>query len=95
MNIFVSNISFHTTETILQEMFSKFGVVKSVRIIMDKLTGKAKGFGFVEMPSNEEAQKAIDSLHNTEIQGRLLNVSVARPSDAQSNNRNNRFEKKW
>jgi RNA recognition motif-containing protein len=92
MNIFVSNISFHTTENHLQDMFSKFGIVKSVKIIMDKATGRSRGFGFVEMDSESEGDTAIQSLHNTEIEGRQLSVSVARE---RSNDDRSSFSKKW
>lgn len=92
MNIFVSNISFHTTENHLQDMFSRFGIVKSVKIIMDKETGRSRGFGFVEMDSQAEGTQAIDALHNTEIEGRMLNVSVARERAATGNGR---FDRKW
>ncbi len=94
MNIFVSNISFHTTEDILQTMFSKFGSVKSVKIIMDRETGRSKGFGFIEMDSDSEATQAIESINNTEIEGRLLGVSVARERSSNGYS-NNRSERRW
>lgn len=78
MNIYVSNISFHTTEDILREMFSKFGRVISVRIATDKATGKPKGFGFVQMSNFEEGAEAIRQLTDVNMQGRLLRLSVAR-----------------
>ena len=78
MNIFVSNLSFHTSEDDLNSMFSKYGTVKSVKIINDKMTNKSRGFGFVEMAEDEEGQEAIKMLNNKDIQGRLLSVSVAR-----------------
>ena len=78
MNIFVSNLSFHTSEDDLNSMFSKYGTVKSVKIINDKMTNKSRGFGFVEMAKDEEGQEAIKMLNNKDIQGRLLSVSIAR-----------------
>lgn len=87
MNIYVSNISFHTTEEILSEMFGKFGIVKAVRIVKDQLTGRPLGFGFVEMQSLEEGFEAIKLLDGKEIQGRSLRVSQARNS-YHDNNRN-------
>jgi RNA recognition motif-containing protein len=84
MNIYVSNISFHTTEELLNEMFSKFGAVKAVKIVTDKNTGITRGFGFVEMTSMEEAFEAINKLDGKEIQGRALRVSQAKDSFAQA-----------
>jgi len=78
MKLYVSNISFHTTETDLKEMFSRFGIVQSVNLIVDKLTGKTKRFGFVEMPSEPEAVTAMEKLNNKEIEGRMLSVTFAR-----------------
>lgn len=84
MNMYVSNISFHTTEETLVEMFSKFGAVKGVKIITDKNTGITRGFGFVEMASTEEAMEAIKALDGKEIQGRALRVSQAKDSFSQA-----------
>ncbi|HEX6913616.1 MAG TPA: RNA-binding protein [Chitinophagaceae bacterium] len=78
MNIYVSNISFHTTEETLLEMFSKYGTVKSARIVKDANTGINRGFGFVEMQSADAAQEAIRELDGKEIQGRMLRVSMAK-----------------
>ena len=78
MNIYVSNLSFRTTEEDLQNMFSKFGVVSSAKIIVDRETGQSRGFAFVEMPSEAEGREAMQALNNKEIEGRALSVSVAR-----------------
>ena len=78
MNIYVSNLSFHTTEEDLNNMFAKFGAVTSAKIIMDRESGRSRGFAFVEMPSEAEAKEAILGLNNKEIEGRSLSVSVAR-----------------
>ncbi|MEP6513766.1 MAG: RNA-binding protein, partial [Parafilimonas sp.] len=78
MNIYVSNISFHTNEDDLKNLFSKYGSVSSVKIIMDRETNRSRGFGFVEMPSEAEGNEALQGLNNKEIEGRLLSVSVAK-----------------
>jgi RNA recognition motif-containing protein len=79
MNIFVGNINYKLTNEGLEQLFSPFGVVSSARVIMDRMSGRSKGFGFVEMPNDEEAQKAISSLHETEVMGRKLIASEAKP----------------
>jgi RNA recognition motif-containing protein len=78
MNIYVSNLSFHTTDEDLNSMFGKFGQVSSAKVIMDKVTGRSRGFGFVEMPSEDEGKLAMTGLNNKEIEGRAISVSVAR-----------------
>src|SRR5580658_3773050 len=78
MNIYVSNLSFHTTDEDLKTMFNKFGEVSSAKVIMDKVSGRSRGFGFVEMSSEEEGKEAMTSLNNKEIEGRAISVSVAR-----------------
>jgi len=79
MNIYVGNISYDTTEDDLREAFEEYGEVDSVSIIMDRDSGRSKGFGFVEMPNDEEAQAAMDGLNEQELMGRTLNVNKARP----------------
>jgi RNA recognition motif-containing protein len=79
MNIFVGNISFQSEENDLQTLFEKYGVVSSVKIINDNFTGRSKGFGFVIMENNDEAQKAIDELNGYYMQGKNLTVNEARP----------------
>jgi len=81
MNIYVSNISFHTNEDDLRNLFAKFGEVTSAKIIMDRETNESRGFGFVEMQSAEEGNKAIEELNGKEIEGRALSVSVAREKE--------------
>lgn len=81
MNIFVGNINYKLTNEGLEQLFSPFGSVSSARVIMDRMTGRSKGFGFVEMPNDEEAQKAISSLHETEVMGRKLIASEAKPQE--------------
>ena len=79
MNIYVSNLSYNTTSESLKELFAGSGEVTSANVITDKITGDSRGFGFVEMPDNEEGQKAIDHLNETEFEGKTINVNVARP----------------
>ena len=79
MNIYVANLSWDTNSDSLKNLFSQFGEVTSARIITDRETGRSRGFGFVDMTSEEEGQKAIDSLNNTDFEGKTINVSVARP----------------
>ena len=79
MNIYVGNLGYSTTEQALQTAFEAFGQVSSVAIIKDKFSGESRGFGFVEMPSKEEAEKAIEGLNGKEVDGRALNVNQARP----------------
>lgn len=77
MNIFVAKLNFDTQESDLRAGFEAFGVVDSVKIIMDKFTGRSKGFGFVEMPNSDEAQAAIDDLNDQEFDGRTIVVKEA------------------
>jgi RNA recognition motif-containing protein len=77
-NLFVGNLPFSASSTELEELFSPFGTVSRAQVITDRDTGRSRGFGFVEMDSDEEAQKAIDSLDGTDFEGRQLKVNVAR-----------------
>jgi len=79
MNIYVGSLSYEVTEEDLKEAFEAFGQVESVKIITDMYSGRSKGFGFVEMPAQAEAQSAIDGLNGKDMKGRTLNVNVARP----------------
>jgi RNA recognition motif-containing protein len=79
MNIYVGNLSFEVTEEDLQEAFEAFGQIESVKIIKDNYNGRSKGFGFVEMSNNAEAQSAISALNDKELKGRTLKVNTARP----------------
>jgi RNA recognition motif-containing protein len=80
-NIFVGNLSYNTTEQEVRAMFEAYGAVDRVSIITDRDTGRAKGFGFVEMPSNDEANTAINELNGRELDGRAINVNEARPRE--------------
>jgi len=79
MNIYVGNLSYEVNEDDLRQAFEAFGRVESAKIIMDTASGRSKGFGFVEMPDNSEAQAAISGLKDKELKGRALNVNEARP----------------
>ncbi|MBO5720865.1 MAG: RNA-binding protein [Bacteroidales bacterium] len=79
MNIYVGNLNFRVKEPQLQEAFEAFGEVTLVKIVRNKETGRSKGFGFVEMSNNEHATLAIESLNNSEFEGRRMIVSQARP----------------
>jgi RNA recognition motif-containing protein len=79
MNIFVGSLPFSIEEADLRESFEAYGAVDSVKIITDKFTGRSKGFGFVEMPNDEEAQKAIDELNGATVQGRAIVVNKSEP----------------
>jgi RNA recognition motif-containing protein len=81
MNIYVGNIAFDVTEIDLRAAFEAFGTVASVNLIKDQYTGQPRGFGFVEMPSESEAQAAIAGLNGQAFMGRTLNVNVARPRE--------------
>ena len=79
MNIYVGNLSRDLTESDLREAFAAFGEVQSAAIIKDKFSGESRGFGFVEMPNKEEAEKAIAGLNGKDLKGRTATVNEARP----------------
>jgi RNA recognition motif-containing protein len=82
MNIFVGNLSFQTTQDELHAAFAQFGNVDRVNIVTDRDTGQPRGFAFVEMPDQQEAENAIQQLNGAEMNGRALNVNEARPKPA-------------
>jgi cold-inducible RNA-binding protein len=84
MNIFAAKLSFDTQSEDLREAFEEFGEVTSASVITDKFTGKSKGFGFVEMPNNEEASKAINELNDSTLDGRTIVVKKAEPREERS-----------
>lgn len=84
MNIYVGNLPYNLTEDELKAAFSQFGEVSSVNIIMDRMSGQSKGFGFVEMPDNSEADEAIKALNESALNGRNIRVNQARPRGERS-----------
>jgi RNA recognition motif-containing protein len=82
MNIYVSNLSFNVQDEDLREFFTPYGEVTSAKIIMDKMTSRSRGFGFVEMSDNASAQKAIAELNEAVVEGRTVNVVEAKPREA-------------
>jgi len=81
MKIYIGNMSYETTEDQIRQAFESYGEVTSVNVITDRETGRPKGFGFVEMASDEAGQAAIDALNSTDMNGRTVNVNVARPRE--------------
>lgn len=84
MNIYVSHLSWGTSSESLGNLFTQFGEVASANVITDKETGRSRGFGFVEMPNDEEGQKAIDQLNGSNFEGQTITVNVARPREDRS-----------
>ena len=81
MNIYVSNLSFNVQDEDLREFFASYGEITSAKVIMDKVTGQSRGFGFVEMPDDAAAKKAIAELDNATVEGRNIRVNEARPKE--------------
>lgn len=88
MNIFVSNINYRTQNESLLNLFASYGEVTSARIITDRETGRSRGFGFVEMPNDDEANAAIEAINGKEFEEKVLNVSEARPREERAPRRN-------
>ena len=89
--LYVGGLPYSTTDDALFEAFSKAGKVESAKVITDKMSGRSKGFGFVEMSSDAEAQAAIDMFDGKDFEGRKLTVNVARPMEARSSSAPRRF----
>ena len=89
MNMYVSNLGFHTSEDDLRKLFEPFGQVSSAKVITDRETGRSRGFGFVEMASSTDANQAMNKLNGKEIEGRFISVSVAREKESRSD------KKRW
>jgi len=81
VNIFVGNLAYTATENDLRQLFEPYGVVDKIHIVTDRDTGRAKGFGFVEMPESQAAQAAMQGLQGTELAGRALTVNEAKPRE--------------
>ena len=86
MNIFVAKLSFQTTEDQLRQLFEAFGTVESAKIIFDKIEGRSKGYGFVEMPDDSEASNAIENLNDAEVDGRRIVVKQSQPKEPRRDN---------
>ena len=87
MNIYVGNLSYEVTEDDLKQAFEAHGEVSTANVISDKFTGRSRGFGFVEMPKEDEARAAIEALNGMDLKGRTLNVNEARPRNDRSRGR--------
>jgi cold-inducible RNA-binding protein len=79
--LFVGNLSYQTADNDLQDYFAQAGAVTSVNVMFDKMTGKSRGFAFIEFATPEEANKAVEQFHNKEFQGRALTVNIAKPRE--------------
>jgi RNA recognition motif-containing protein len=91
VNIYVGNLPYSVTDRELRELFEAHGEVSSAKVIIDKFSGQSKGFGFVEMPNDSEAQQAIDQLNENSVEGRNLRVNEARPREDRPRGGGNRF----
>lgn len=91
MNIYVGNLAYGVTQEELHEAFSAYGQVESANLISDKFTGQSKGFGFVEMPNNSEADAAIKALNETPLKGRNMKVNQAKPRSDRPSRGGHRF----
>jgi RNA recognition motif-containing protein len=89
MNIYVSNLSFNVHDQDLKDFFAPYGEVTSAKVIIDKFTGKSRGFGFVDMPDDSAAKKAITALDNGIVDGRTVKVVEARPKESHASGSNN------
>lgn len=87
MNMYVSNLGFHITEDELRKLFEAFGQVSSAKVITDRETGRSRGFGFVEMGSDTEANQAMSKLNGKEMEGRAISVTIAREKEKRADNK--------
>ncbi len=92
MNIYVGNLSYDVTDEMIRKAFESFGEVTSAKVIKDRYSGQSRGFGFVEMPEQSQAQAAIGSLQGKDLQGKQLSVSEARPRTGDRGTRGGRME---
>jgi len=93
--IYVGGLPYSTTEAQLNELFTPHGTVESARVITDKFTGQSRGFGFVEMSTEDEAKKAIGALNSTQLDGRTLMVNEAKPQEARSGGKRSDSGSRW
>jgi len=94
MNIYISNLSFNVTDDDLQDYFTEYCEVTSAKVIMDKFTGKSRGFAFVEMSDDEAAKKAIEELDGATVDGRVIGVSVAKPKEDRAGGNNGGYQRR-
>jgi RNA recognition motif-containing protein len=85
--LYVGNLTYDTTDAVLEQLFAPHGTVQSAQVIMDRDTGRSKGFGFVEMSTDQEAQAAIRELHGKQVEGRALTVNEAKPREDRGGHR--------
>ncbi len=90
MNMYVGNLSFNVTEEDLKALFSEYGEVESVNIVLDRFSKQSRGFGFVEMLNNSEADKAIKALNGNELKGKSIKISQSEPNRRKKNSRRRR-----
>ncbi|NTW10329.1 MAG: RNA-binding protein [Chlorobiaceae bacterium] len=95
MNIYVGNLDYNATDSDLRNMFEEFGEVSSANVIIDKSSGRSKGFGFVEMPTNSEATEAISSLNESDMNGRSIKVNEALPRETNKSTARNSFRSRY
>jgi len=95
MNIYVGNLNYDTTEDELKQAFEQYGQVESVKIITDKYSGRSKGFGFIEMPSDDEGRAAIEGLDGSDLGGRNLKVNEAKPREDRGNRGGGGRSNRW
>jgi RNA recognition motif-containing protein len=84
MNIYISNLSYGVNDADLNDLFAEYGEISSAKIITDRDTGRSRGFGFVEMPNDDDAKKAIEELNGKEHDSKIINVTVAKPREQRS-----------
>ncbi len=94
MNIYVGNLSYESTEDDLLTLFTQYGEVERASIILDRNTGRSRGFGFVEMPDDEQAKRAIEELDGTELNGRTIKVNQAKPKTNKRPQRRRNFNRR-
>lgn len=86
MNIYITGLNYRINDADLNDLFAEYGEITSAKVIMDRETGRSRGFGFVEMPNDAEGQRAIDTLNGTELEQKVISVSVARPRTERPSN---------
>ena len=95
MKLYVGNLPYTVTEEQLRESFGTYGEIASLELISDKMSGRSKGFGFVDMPNNSEADKAIKALNESQMSGRMIKVNQAQPRGKRSSNDRNSRGNRW